>query len=68
MYTPGPRRHDLEHGGGDRPHGARAGQEQEEPHPQGRGLQRVHLLHGGQHRTQGLQHRVRQVAGGAENI
>ena len=64
ICTPGPRRHDLEHGGGDRPHGARAGQEQEEPHPQGRGLQRVHLLHGGQHRAQGLQHRVRQVAGG----
>ena len=48
------RRRAVEHCGGDLGEGRVLGQVEEEPHPQGGRLQRVHLLPRGQHRPQGV--------------
>merc|ERR1711970_1123846 len=51
---------DVEHGCSYRPQGEVPGEDEEEPHPQGGGLQRVNLLHGGEHRPQGVQYCIRE--------
>ena len=48
----------VEHGCGHRSQGEVPGEDEEEPHPPGGGLQRVHLLHGGEHWAQGVQYCV----------